>query len=80
MKTRRGTSYHCVLEYHLRRQKLKTLEHDLFDTLPDDLVLSILAKLASTASCPADLISLLLTYESTIYSFFDTILMFLSMF
>ncbi|PWA69840.1 F-box domain, cyclin-like protein [Artemisia annua] len=62
MKTRQGTSYHCVLEYQLRRtKKLKTLQYDLFDTLPDDLVLSILAKLASTASCPADLMSLLLT-------------------
>nr|GEU70695.1 hypothetical protein [Tanacetum cinerariifolium] len=44
-----------------RRQKLKMSQQDLFDTLPDDLVLSILAKLALTASRPADLMSLLLT-------------------
>nr|GEW46467.1 F-box protein At1g67340-like [Tanacetum cinerariifolium] len=44
-----------------RRQNLKTIQNDLFDTLPDDLVLSILTKLALTALCPADLMSLLLT-------------------
>lgn len=35
---------------------------DLFDALPDDLVLSILVKLSSSASSPADFISVLLTY------------------
>ncbi|KAJ9563983.1 hypothetical protein OSB04_009143 [Centaurea solstitialis] len=34
---------------------------DFFDTLPDDIVLSILAKLGSTASNPADFISVLST-------------------
>ncbi|KAK4789395.1 hypothetical protein SAY86_020714 [Trapa natans] len=34
---------------------------DLFDALPDDLVLSILSKLSATAGRPSDLISVLLT-------------------
>ncbi|KAJ0896015.1 putative Zinc finger, MYND-type, tetratricopeptide-like helical domain superfamily [Helianthus annuus] len=34
---------------------------DFFDTLPDDIVLFILTKLGSTASCPADFISVLST-------------------
>ncbi|XP_073032237.1 F-box protein At1g67340-like [Primulina eburnea] len=34
---------------------------DLFDALPDDIVLTILCKLSSTAACPADLINVLIT-------------------
>lgn len=34
---------------------------DLFDGLPDDIVISILCKLTSTARCPSDFISILLT-------------------
>ncbi|XP_052187874.1 F-box protein At1g67340 [Diospyros lotus] len=34
---------------------------DLFDDLPDDLVVSILSSLSSTASCPADFASVLIT-------------------
>ncbi|KAG5523101.1 hypothetical protein RHGRI_035041 [Rhododendron griersonianum] len=34
---------------------------DLFDGLPDDILLSILCKLSSTARCPSDFISILLT-------------------
>ncbi|KMT07465.1 hypothetical protein BVRB_6g150830 [Beta vulgaris subsp. vulgaris] len=34
---------------------------DFFDSLPDDLVVCILAKLSSTASCPADFINVLIT-------------------
>lgn len=36
--------------------------HDLFDSLPDDLVISVLTKLSSTASCPSDFINVLITY------------------
>ncbi|KAL6983907.1 hypothetical protein U1Q18_017277 [Sarracenia purpurea var. burkii] len=36
-------------------------ECDLFEELPDDLVFCILCKLSSTASCPADFISVLTT-------------------
>ncbi|KAK4423946.1 F-box protein [Sesamum alatum] len=48
------------------RKKLKTSpevagECDFFDALPDDLVLSILCKLSSTAACPADFINVLIT-------------------
>ncbi|KAG8365884.1 hypothetical protein BUALT_Bualt17G0018400 [Buddleja alternifolia] len=34
---------------------------DFFDALPDDIVLCILRKLSSTAACPADFISVLVT-------------------
>ncbi|GFS33865.1 HCP-like superfamily protein with MYND-type zinc finger [Actinidia rufa] len=34
---------------------------DLFEELPDDLVLCILCRLSSTASCPADFINVLIT-------------------
>ncbi|KAK7306368.1 hypothetical protein VNO77_44303 [Canavalia gladiata] len=34
---------------------------DFFESLPDDLVLSILSKLGSTATCPSDFISVLIT-------------------
>ncbi|CAN1295207.1 F-box protein At1g67340 [Linum perenne] len=34
---------------------------DMFDSLPDDLVLSILAKISASASCPSDFINILLT-------------------
>ncbi|GJQ92797.1 F-box protein [Tanacetum coccineum] len=62
MKTRQGTCYSRTRPQTMsNHKKLKTSQHDLFDTLPDDLVLSILTKLALTASRPADLMSLLLT-------------------
>lgn len=35
---------------------------DLFDALPDDIVLSILSKLSASARRPSDFISVLLTY------------------
>ncbi|KAE8077124.1 hypothetical protein FH972_015721 [Carpinus fangiana] len=35
---------------------------DLFDALPDDLVISILCKLSSSAGCPSDFINVLITY------------------
>ncbi|CAK7336158.1 unnamed protein product [Dovyalis caffra] len=34
---------------------------DLFDSLPDDLVISILCKLSSSASCPSDFFNVLIT-------------------
>ncbi|PON50665.1 Eukaryotic elongation factor 2 kinase [Parasponia andersonii] len=34
---------------------------DFFDSLPDDLVISILTKLSSTAGCPSDFINVLIT-------------------
>ncbi|KAM0003804.1 putative F-box protein [Helianthus debilis subsp. tardiflorus] len=77
MRTRSGTCYQEVhnmchqnrttdLNFTGARKRSKLLSgspphHDAFDTLPDDIVLSILAKLASTASCPADFITILST-------------------
>ncbi|KAG8383298.1 hypothetical protein BUALT_Bualt05G0170100 [Buddleja alternifolia] len=49
------------------RKKMKTSPEvagggcDFFDTLPDDLVLSILSKLSSTAASPADFVNVLIT-------------------
>lgn len=37
---------------------------DYFDSLPDDIVLTILSKLSSNADCPADFITVLITYAS----------------
>lgn len=34
---------------------------DLLDSIPDDLVVSILCKLGSTSRCPADFINVLMT-------------------
>jgi len=41
--------------------------HDFFELLPDDIVLSILGKLSSTANSPSDFISVLITYVSILY-------------
>lgn len=51
-----------------KRQKISpeipTGDSNFFESLPDDLVLSILCKLSSTASSPSDFISVLITYVS----------------
>ena len=56
-------------EQIVSRKRQKTLFSDttaggpeLFETLPDDLVLSILGKLSSTSTSPSDFISVLMTY------------------
>ncbi|XP_021899776.1 F-box protein At1g67340 [Carica papaya] len=36
-------------------------DRDLFDSLPDDLVISILSNLSSTALCPSDFVNILIT-------------------
>lgn len=46
---------HRGAAYHGRRRS------DLFETLPDDIVISVLCKLTSTASSPSDFIAVLLT-------------------
>src|SRR3990172_7013225 len=46
----------------------KTGETDLFDSLPDDLVISILCKLSTSASRPSDFINVLLTCVSCLLS------------
>ncbi|KAJ3697291.1 hypothetical protein LUZ61_000996 [Rhynchospora tenuis] len=57
MRTRRGVCYTAPPEdvRRVRRRKL-----DPFEALPDDLILSIFAKLSATADSPSDLITLLL--------------------
>lgn len=57
MKTRRGVCYSVAPE-ELRRGKRRKV--DQFEALPDDLVVSIFAKLSASADSPSDLISLLL--------------------
>ena len=42
---------------------------DLFDALPDDLVISILSKLSSTARWPSDFINVLITYVAVSLDF-----------
>ena len=44
------------------RRKRLTGGLDYLDALPDDLVLSILTKLAASSSAPSDLLSVHLTY------------------
>lgn len=44
---------------------------DLFDSLPDDLVLSILCKLTSSATSPADFVNVLITYVPNLLFIFS---------
>ncbi|XVE85322.1 hypothetical protein DITRI_Ditri17bG0082400 [Diplodiscus trichospermus] len=47
-----------------KRQRLSPKiagKSDLFDALPDDIVISILCKLSSTARCPSDFVNVLIT-------------------
>ncbi|KAE9454240.1 hypothetical protein C3L33_13858, partial [Rhododendron williamsianum] len=44
---------------------------DLFDALPDDLVLFILSKLSSSATCPADFTTVLITFEFSANNLFS---------
>lgn len=45
-------------------------KYDFFDVLPDDLVLSILCKLSSTAGSPTDFTNVLITYEFLSFDLF----------
>ncbi|KAJ6764221.1 MYND DOMAIN-CONTAINING [Salix koriyanagi] len=49
-----------------QRKRLRTVTEkpDLFDQLPEDLVLNILCKLSSSASCPSDFINILTTCKT----------------
>ena len=44
---------------------------DFFESLPDDLLLSILCKLSATASSPSDFVNVLVTYVPTFLSLFE---------
>ncbi|KAE9610488.1 hypothetical protein Lal_00029729 [Lupinus albus] len=43
------------------QNKVSTEEYDFFESLPDDLVISIFTKLSSTASSPSDFVNVLIT-------------------
>ncbi|KAK6160406.1 hypothetical protein DH2020_003787 [Rehmannia glutinosa] len=65
MRTRRGVCYpkamnRCLEKKLVKRRKVE-VGRDLFDALPDDILLSILCKLSSTAGCPAHFLNLLIT-------------------
>ena len=84
---KRGKPDFAAGDYLVSRKKnrlistQKTGGNDLFDSLPDDLVISILCKLSSSASCPTDFINVsltcvyfLLSYLSICFFFFLSIL------
>ncbi|KAF5449333.1 hypothetical protein F2P56_029793 [Juglans regia] len=52
---------HMVCRKRKRNSSVVAGKSDLFDALPDDLVISILCKLSSTAGCPSDFINVLIT-------------------
>ncbi|KAF7016255.1 hypothetical protein CFC21_029909 [Triticum aestivum] len=77
MKTRRGACYSChepaaeAPEMHRRKRRRTAMEAagcagaavgDLFEDLPDDLLVSILADVAASARSPADLAGAIMTY------------------
>lgn len=53
---------HMACRKKNRKSPEMTGKSDLFDALPDDLVISILCKLSAASRCPTDLINVLLTY------------------
>ncbi|XP_071695640.1 F-box protein At1g67340-like [Rutidosis leptorrhynchoides] len=64
MRTRRGHSYPVAgspINTCRKRSKLSPSHYDPFDNVPDDIVLLILSKLSSTADCPTDFVTTLLT-------------------
>ncbi|KAC9488816.1 hypothetical protein R6Q59_004458 [Mikania micrantha] len=64
MRTRRGNSYPMIgaqATNNRKKSRLSTVLCNFFDMLPDDIVLFVLVKLASTADCPADFVGALLT-------------------
>ena len=65
MRTRRRLSYLPTMSCRKRQKTSPDKTSDCFDSLPDDLVLSILCKLSSTATSPSDFISVLITYART---------------
>lgn len=47
-----------------KKARITESSSDLFDCLPDDIVVSILAKLSYSARSPSDFVTVLLTYAS----------------
>ncbi|GKV14754.1 hypothetical protein SLEP1_g25577 [Rubroshorea leprosula] len=61
---RRDISGKHLLPYRKRQRfspEAAVEKFDLFDSLPDDLVISILSKLSSSAGCPSDFMNVLMT-------------------
>lgn len=63
---------HMACRKKNRKSPEMTGKSDLFDALPDDLVISILCKLSAASRCPTDFINVLLTYAFSLFfsSFF----------
>lgn len=80
---RRRDRVGIVREQTSGRKKTKLVVNagdcDFLDVLPDDLVLSILSKLSSSATCPSDFTNVLLTYASlfSLYSILYLLIPFL---
>jgi hypothetical protein len=62
MRRRDSTRDHKPCRKRNRKSPEIAGKCDLFDALPDDLVISILCKLSSSAGCPSDFINVLITY------------------
>ena len=62
VKKRRDFTAEQMASRKRNRNSPEIATRDLFETLPDDLVISILCKLSSTASCPSDFTNVLITY------------------
>lgn len=60
-KKRRTAVSHLHHHHQQHEQKQESQQPDFFDELPDDLVLSILGKLSSSAGSPADFVNVLIT-------------------
>ncbi|KAJ6358696.1 hypothetical protein OIU76_000424 [Salix suchowensis] len=58
------SSFTCTGMAQRKRLRTVTEKPDLFDQLPEDLVLNILCKLSSSASCPSDFINILTTCKT----------------
>ncbi|GMY26528.1 F-box protein At1g67340 [Fagus crenata] len=61
VKKRRDFTAEQMASRKRNRNSPEIATRDLFETLPDDLVISILCKLSSTASCPSDFTNVLIT-------------------
>ncbi|MBA0765846.1 hypothetical protein Gotri_014967, partial [Gossypium trilobum] len=61
VKRRDFAGYNMACRKRQRFSPVIAGNSDLFDALPDDLVISILSKLSSSASCPSDFINVLIT-------------------
>lgn len=52
----------CAKRHKKCSEKKTTTDYDFFESLPDDIVISIFCRLSSTATSPSDFVSVLLTF------------------